>query len=379
MVSIIEDFKKYLLNKKLELVTRNNIESHCYYYLKHFFAQESFSVNIDIDSKYLNEDNLATIGYLSVFASENNSLKQDNLKTELERILKTKPMAGQHYSSNVFILTGIYLLANHYTIENSGLNNYVAKALENGTLKDKFLIRSLKRNFDEIQDISSCQTLSDWLVYYFIKTIKSNSLKKDKDEISQNIVTKWDRIMDDSIDLIDIFLIEYWIKDSLKSSFSFENYTSTSLIKKILENFPNSIKKVTNNRRKDHPSFDVKDEYDVQDLIYLMLKPLFNDLKEEDAVPKAGGTATRIDFVIPSEEIGIECKMIKGGDSDEKKYIKEIKEDIQSYYKYPSLKYLIVFIYDPSNKTKDDNSFYEFNQPQKIKNKEFEVIVIVTH
>ena len=110
-----------------------------------------------------------------------------------------------------------------------------------------------------------------------------------------------------------------------------------------------------------------------------MLKPIFKDLKEEEYAPKTGGKSTRIDLVIPSEDIVIETKMIKVCDTNEDKFIKEIKEDIQSYYKYPNLKWLIVFVYDPLRKTKDDNNFYDLNKTMKINEKEFEVLSIIAH
>jgi hypothetical protein len=53
--------------------------------------------------------------------------------------------------------------------------------------------------------------------------------------------------------------------------------------------------------------------------------------------------------------------MIKEKDKDEKNFIKQIKEDIESYNKHPDFKEFIVFIYDPYKKTKDKKNFENLN------------------
>jgi len=382
MVSIIDDFQKFIVNRKSELIAVNSIESYCYFYLAKSFNLTSekprpskASVSV-LQSPPLGEENLAILGYISAFEEEAFSSEVKAIKTELEQVLKTKPLAEMHYSSNVFTLLGIYLLANKLDLRDSELQAYVEKALKEGNFKDRFLMSVAQKQFDKILNNNFCQSLLDCLINYLIGTIKTKNARR---KLSENVIEFWDASSFSSLDLTDIFLIEYWLTNELKGSLLYKEHTSLSLIKEILSNFPNSITKVTKNRRKGHSPFEINDEYDVQDLIYLMLKPIFNDLKEEEYTPKTGGKSTRIDLVIPSENIAVETKMIKTDDTNEDKFIREIKEDIQSYYKYTNLKWLIVFVYDPFKKTKDDNNFYDLNGPYKIKEKEFEVFSIVAH
>jgi len=52
----------------------------------------------------------------------------------------------------------------------------------------------------------------------------------------------------------------------------------------------------------------VKDEYDVQDLLHSILKLRFNDVRAEECTPSYAGGASKIDFLISDEEVGIEVK-----------------------------------------------------------------------
>ena len=66
--------------------------------------------------------------------------------------------------------------------------------------------------------------------------------------------------------------------------------------------------------------------------------------------------------------------MIKDSDKDEKEFIKQIKIDIESYYRY-NPKYMIFFIYDPQNKTVDRNHFFDLQG----RTKKMDVFNIICH
>ena len=59
------------------------------------------------------------------------------------------------------------------------------------------------------------------------------------------------------------------------TAFKYNNMSSVELIKNIFYNFQDAIKHLTNNRRKNHTVFEINDEYDVQDLSYLILRSIF--------------------------------------------------------------------------------------------------------
>jgi hypothetical protein len=158
-------------------------------------------------------------------------------------------------------------------------------------------------------------------------------------------------------DVIDLHILETIHKKNMDVSFC--QYSAVDTVLRVLNNFSNSIKKVTTDRYNNRSGIEIKDEYDVQDMLFSLLKGFFPDLEREDPVPKLAGKSSRIDLNIRSQGIMIEVKMIKEKDKDHRKYIEELKVDIINYSEWKELKYLILFTYDPYRKTTDDNHFKE--------------------
>lgn len=90
----------------------------------------------------------------------------------------------------------------------------------------------------------------------------------------------------------------------------------------------------------------------------MILKSVFPKILQEENTPQVGGKTERTDFMFREFGIILEIKMIKESDKDEKEFIKQIKIDIESYYR-ENPKYLIFFIYDPQKKTINNNNFYD--------------------
>ena len=164
----------------------------------------------------------------------------------------------------------------------------------------------------------------------------------------------------DSFDAIDLCLLEAIQMKALEIKFI--NQSAVDIVKNVLNSFNNSIKRITSDRYGGKPGLIIENEYDVQDILFSMLKGLFNDLEREDPISKIAGKSSRIDMNIRSYGIMIELKMIKQTDKDHKKYIEELKLDIINYSAWKELKDLILFTYDPYNKTTDDNHFKELEQ-----------------
>lgn len=89
----------------------------------------------------------------------------------------------------------------------------------------------------------------------------------------------------------------------------------------------------------------VNDEYDVQDVLRSLLKVYFKDVRSEDYAPSSAWGNSRIDLVLPNEEIIIETKMASEKLRD-KDLWEQIAIDIVRYQNHPSYKTLLVFIYD---------------------------------
>ena len=118
----------------------------------------------------------------------------------------------------------------------------------------------------------------------------------------------------------------------------------------VLNNFSNAIQKTIRGRRLNHPNFKIEDEYDVQDILYVILKSTFPNLRDEDPIPKAGGKSTKADLIVKEEKILIEVKMMKAKNSNETHFIEQLKVDFESYHESRWLKKLFCFVYDPYKK-----------------------------
>lgn len=89
-------------------------------------------------------------------------------------------------------------------------------------------------------------------------------------------------------------------------------------------------------------------EREVQDVVYLMLRPVFLDVEDEDTLPKFGHSTYRADFGIPSLGLLIEVKYARSAAAF-KDIEKEVLEDIVPYLQAPErYNRIVVFIYDHS-------------------------------
>ncbi|MSM38690.1 MAG: hypothetical protein GJT30_03580 [Geobacter sp.] len=93
--------------------------------------------------------------------------------------------------------------------------------------------------------------------------------------------------------------------------------------------------------------WQVTQEREVQDILWLILRSYFLDVVDEDALPKLGHSTYKADFGIPSLKLIIEAKFATSKD-DFKKIEKEIQEDCIPYLRDLRYESLIVFIYDDS-------------------------------
>lgn len=116
------------------------------------------------------------------------------------------------------------------------------------------------------------------------------------------------------------------------------------ILEQIARNFPIAVRQLKN-RRDGKASFDIADEYDVQDIFKCFLYLFFDEVKKEDSVPDFAGSNSRIDFILPKEQIGIEIKKTRKG-LDSNKIGEELIIDKARYKKHPDCKFLFCFVYD---------------------------------
>lgn len=101
----------------------------------------------------------------------------------------------------------------------------------------------------------------------------------------------------------------------------------------------------------------VENEYDVQAMLYFLLRPYLPELKEEEPLSSIGRKRPRVDLVVPGLQLSIEVKFLRlsGKFND---ILGEIAED-KSFYLGPGSLYshMIVFLWDDSSRTEEHASF----------------------
>lgn len=144
-----------------------------------------------------------------------------------------------------------------------------------------------------------------------------------------------------------------------------------SIIQDICVNFHRCIRSLKD-RYSGRGTLEVKDEYDVQDLLRSVLKLFVSDVREEDWVPKYAGGSTRTDFNLPEYKTFIETKMTRNGLSD-KEVGEQLTTDILHYKS--SCKRLICFIYDPEGRLKNPDGLKRDLENSQVEGLEVKVYV----
>ncbi len=111
----------------------------------------------------------------------------------------------------------------------------------------------------------------------------------------------------------------------------------------------------------------LKDEKELQDFVFPILKSHFEDLEDEFHLPRFGNIEYKPDFGIPSIKLLIECKYLRVK-KDIKKIQKEIHDDAVGYLK-ASKQYtnLLVFVYNSKNIPMSDKFVKDIKKIKGIK------------
>lgn len=111
----------------------------------------------------------------------------------------------------------------------------------------------------------------------------------------------------------------------------------------------------------------LRDEKELQDFIFPILKSHFKDLEYEFHLPRFGNIEYKPDFGVPSIKLLIECKFLRNK-ADLKKVQKEIHDDIIGYLKISKqYKSLIVLIYNSKNIPVSDKFIKDIKKIKGIK------------
>lgn len=177
-------------------------------------------------------------------------------------------------------------------------------------------------------------------------------------------------------DIIDALLADYCVRTLLRelAGGAMQGRDALSVTLRTVDAFP-ELARYLRERARGKPPFNIADEYDVQDLLYVALKPHIPDLIAEEWTTKDAGRAKRIDFVSRSARLCIEVKK-PSSRSHAREIPDELKIDIESYYVHQACDTLAVFVYDPDGFMADaDQQEQQLSGTRVIKGRNVEVIV----
>lgn len=99
-------------------------------------------------------------------------------------------------------------------------------------------------------------------------------------------------------------------------------------------------------RHDNRETLQIKDEYDVQDLLHALLLVHFDDVRPEEWTPSYAGSSLRMDFLLKDCQTVIEVKKTRPS-MTAKELGEELIIDIEKYKAHPDCKTLYCFVYDP--------------------------------
>ena len=127
--------------------------------------------------------------------------------------------------------------------------------------------------------------------------------------------------------------------------------TETDLVKLMVRRFHIVARQLTR-RHANRETLEIRDEYDVQDLLHALLRLRFDDVRPEEWTPSYAGGSSRMDFLLKNEKLVVEAKMTRTGLA-EKQIGEQLIVDAARYSTHPDCTILVCFIYDPEAQLKN--------------------------
>ncbi|MEZ4887641.1 MAG: hypothetical protein R3E32_23105 [Chitinophagales bacterium] len=359
----INEIMQHNANRIFEYPT---IQELCYLYVVDKNKLQSKS----IDALQGEEETLAAKGFKGIKPSNE----------ELAIINKPENRRVAHYKHDKYKLIGISLTSDK---NNSQAYKHLETFVSQASTKETYLVQKFFPEFRQsFLDKLKAENKND-IPNKILKYIYQNDFSTEID----SFIAESSRKELETVDLIVFAELQSHFSKQAVTKTIYKSLSATELINSILENFENAVIKITDSKEryggktanpKKTPKSIIKieDEYDVQDILYVVLKATFPAIKYENPLAKFGGKSTRLDFVLEQEGLIIEVKQISQSEINDKKFTDQIKVDLQSYHVLDYLKQIIFFIYAP-NAIQDITNFKELEGEQTIQGKTFDVKVIV--
>jgi len=127
-------------------------------------------------------------------------------------------------------------------------------------------------------------------------------------------------------------------------------------------------------RHEGRSTLEIRDEYDVQDLLHALLRVDFEDVRTEEWTPSYAGGSARMDFLLKGEQIVIEAKIARKGHVA-KKISEELIIDVARYREHRDCRSLVCLVYDPDGVIGNPRGME--NDLRKLSDSQLQVRVII--
>jgi REase_DpnII-MboI len=121
-------------------------------------------------------------------------------------------------------------------------------------------------------------------------------------------------------------------------------------------------------------TLEIRDEYDVQDLLHALLRIDFEDVRTEEWTASYAGGSARMDFLLKTEQIVIEAKIARKGHVA-KQISDELIIDVARYREHRDCRSLVCLVYDPDDHIGNPRGVE--NDLRKLSDSQLQVTVIV--
>lgn len=148
-----------------------------------------------------------------------------------------------------------------------------------------------------------------------------------------------------------------------------------ALLLRVCERLPDAARSLAT-RRKGKVTYEIKDEYDVQDLLHSIIRAYFKYSVNENPIGKVGGGPSSLaDFSI--DELGtiIEAKFVRGP-NDQTRIVEEFAQDLLLYSKWAPLETFIYLVYN-SRDLRDPEALEKLAGPHEIAGKKYRTYIVL--
>jgi hypothetical protein len=129
-------------------------------------------------------------------------------------------------------------------------------------------------------------------------------------------------------------------------------------------------------RARGKADFKIEDEYDVQDLLFAVLRAYLKQAIQEDPISKiANCKSSRADISIEAMGVLIEIKFVRSP-RDQSTLVQQYAEDLLLYSKWKPLRHLIYLLYN-SDGLADPDAMAELSGKQEINGQSFQTHIVL--